>query len=80
MDWHHSESGSRPSESEHISGNRVFLRKNIVSYEREGVTMYGYDECLLTEAQYAEYINAKATSKIDYVAMMKDVELPVEAM
>ena len=55
-----SESRIKPNETEAITGDRYLVRKNIRTEERSdtdgnAVTMYVYDEAVMTEAEFSSY-------------------------
>lgn len=63
------------------SKGTVYLRRNIEQIERkdeqtgETVTLWGYEEAQLTHEEYALYLGEDNSAKIEYVAMMSDIEL-----
>lgn len=72
----------RPLEVDTASSKRlVYLRKNIRQVERtdevtkEAVTLWAYDEARLTNDEYTRYLGEDNLAKIEYVAMMSDIEL-----
>lgn len=57
--WRQSESTVEPKELDLTSSpGKVYMHKNITNAENEdGITMYNYDEALLTTAEYEEYMS-----------------------
>lgn len=59
----------------------VYLRKNIQQIEKEDkqsgetVTLWSYDEAQLTQDEYALYLGENNSAKIEYVAMISDIDL-----
>ena len=62
------------------SAKVVYLRKNIEQITKEDesgeeYTVWSYDEAKLTHEDYALYLGEDNSAKIEYVAMMTDVDL-----
>lgn len=69
-----SESDKLPELVEYTKDGKVYVRKNIVTEERQGYdeqskTMYVYDEALITTAEYAAY------SAIEEVEVKREAEI-----
>lgn len=66
------------------SKTAVFLRKNIEQITRqdeqsgEEVTLWSYDEAKLTNAEYTAYLAEDTAAKVEYIAMMSDIEFDEE--
>ena len=79
--WYMSEADDYPEEVDTtISPTTVYLRRNIEEVEREDPdgetrTMYVYEECALTPAEYAIYVAEEAQANADYIAMMLEVDV-----
>lgn len=59
VNWKEAESAEEPKELDLTSTpGKVYMRRNITSAENDdGVTMYNYEEALLTTEQYEEYMS-----------------------
>lgn len=81
MNKHKSESAMFPKEFDLTSSDTtVYVRENIVAEQRtqmngEIMTMYVFDETQYTKAEYESIIVAQTRADVDYIAIMKGVEL-----
>lgn len=57
------------------SKSTVYVRENIVAEEREGTTMYVYDETEYARAEYESLALEQTRADIDYLAIMTGVNL-----
>lgn len=76
--WKKLENSVKPSlVDETSSKNKVYVRRNIVETEKEvdgeKVTVYEYEEAIVTKADYPLF--AKQQSDIDFIAVMTGVDL-----
>ena len=71
----------RPSEFDTTSSpTTVYQRKNIVQVEVEGAdgsktTVWEYEERTMNHTEYAKLVNETIQSKLEYLAVMTDVDL-----
>lgn len=69
-----------PAAVDESSANVVRLRKNIKQIDKQNpasgevVKMWSYDEAVLTREEYARKIADDNAAKIDYIAMMSDID------
>lgn len=81
MNWYHSESATRPLETDTTSSKKYnYVRHNITEVQRteneEIITMYEYDECKILKEDWGLYEEtAQNTADIEYIAVMADIEL-----
>lgn len=81
MNWYHSESATRPLETDTTSSKKYnYVRRNITEVQRteseETITMYEYDECKILKEDWGLYEEtAQNTADIEYIAVMADIEL-----
>ena len=81
MNWYHSESATRPLETDTTSSKKYnYVRRNITEVQRteneEIITMYEYDECKILKEDWGLYEEtAQNTADIEYIAVMADIEL-----
>ena len=68
-----SQSTVRPELIDTTSSKKVvYIRQNIVEVQKDDVTLYEYDECKLTKAEYAEYLKElEATDTLEIVENLK---------
>lgn len=57
------------------SKSTVYVRENVVAEEREGTTMYVYDETEYDRAEYESLALAQTRADTDYIAIMTGVDL-----
>lgn len=57
------------------SESTVYVRENIVAEEREGITMWVFDETQYERAEYESIILEQSRADIDYLAIMTGVDL-----
>ena len=84
MVWYKSESTTRPEPiDEESSKTVVFIRKNITTIEKQGITFYIYDEAKIPKNMYYETKAALSheleiqNGNIQYLARMCDIDLEV---
>lgn len=81
MNWYHSESATRPLETDTTSSKKYnYRRRNITEVQREqdgeSITMYEYEECKIPKESWGLYLDTvQQRADIDYIATMTDVEL-----
>ena len=77
---HEGSQAEKPAEVDTTSSSTVvYVRKNIEQFTREEdgetVTLWRYDEAQMTREEYAIYKGEDNAAKIEYVAMMADIDL-----
>ena len=74
MNWYKGESAIRPLETDTESSKVYnYVRKNIKEDEREGMTVFVYDECKIIKESWGLYLDlAQAQADIDYLTMITE--------
>lgn len=80
ISWKKAESNERPLLVSETGSGKLFVRKNIVETQKKdsnGNThiFFEYDEAIMGAGDYATYVNEEVMAKLDYLAMMTEVDI-----
>lgn len=65
LEFYKSSSSVKPELIDTTSSKKVvYIRQNIVEVQKDGITLFEYDEAKLTKSEYAEYLKELEATEI----------------